>query len=231
MTRTGGTLVAGLAAAGTALSLALSLMAPAAADEAAGAPVTVDDQVTVNGTSTEVVDVLANDSDPNDDVLALCRFTVPDDAAVFVERVDDMLYISPYSNESGTYEITYYACDFDYLTPGTLTIEVVKTPLVRAKKLARPGRVHFKNPGPKRVVVLYGNRKEPRPDGRVRIAPGAAEKVTVMRKRIYWVAFVPRTGAYAGEGVVTHIKVPRGRSARPTAPPLGATAQQMWASR
>ena len=227
MARPARALVAVLAAAG----ITLSLMAPAVADEVSDAPVTVDDQVTIGGTTTEVVDVLDNDSDPNGDDLALCRFTVADDVPVFVDLVDDMLYISPYANTSGTYEVTYYACDFDYLTPGTLTVEVVKVPLVRAKKLARPGRVRFKNPGPKPVVVLYGDRNEQRPDGRVRVAPGQAEKVTVMRKRIDWVAFVRRTGAYAGKGVLTHVKLPRSTRDQARSRPLGASARQAWATR
>lgn len=203
------TVVTGFGTAFLTLALALSLPAPAVADGTTDAPVTVDDQVRVVGTATEVVAVLDNDSDPDGDDLALCRFTVPDDVPVFVDRVDDVLYISPHANVSGTYEITYYACDFDHLTPGTLTVEVIEMPHVRARKLARPGRVRFENPGPRPVVVLYGDRREERPDGRVRLKAGATAKVSVTRKRLYYVAFVLRTGAFAGEGVVKHIKRPR----------------------
>lgn len=49
----------------------------------------------------------------------------------------------------GTYEITYYACDRQYLTPATVTVTVTKSQKLTARKLTgRPGVVRSTNPGP-----------------------------------------------------------------------------------
>lgn len=213
-----------------ALSLALLIPTPAIARDLDGAPVTTDDTIEIDGFSTNLADVLANDTDPDADKLAICRVTVPKKVPIYVDNVDDVLYVSSFENVTASYDVTYYACDFEHLTAGTLTVNVTKVPEVRAKKLKRPGRLKFTNPGTKKVVVLYGSRRELNPDGRVRIAGGDSAKVTVTRKKIYFVAFVRRTGSLAGEGTIKHIDLPKRSSARAVTDTFSAKARAAWAA-
>ncbi len=218
------------AAAFAAAALSLSLFAPTAAiaDEATDAPVTMDDTIEVEGGGFNGVDVLANDTDPNGDELAVCRLDVPDDLPIFAEIFDGQVFISSYENKTASFDITYYACDFDYLTPATLTINVTKIPEVKAKKLKKPGKVKFTNPGSKKVVVLYGDRREDQPDGQVGVAPMKSETVKVIRKKLFYIAFVRRTGSFAGQGFVKNIKLPKKGSDRPVSQSFGAKALKAW---
>ncbi len=215
-----------------AAALSLTLAAPTAANarDTDGMPVTVDDTLDLDGSSGGVAEVLANDTDPDGDELAICRVTVPEDIPLYVDAVEDVVYVQSLENTTATYEITYYACDFEHLTAGTLTINVSQVPEVRAKKLQRPGRLKFTNPGEKRVVVLYGNRNEDRPDGRVGIAPKSSAKVTVFRKRIYYIAFVRRTGSLVGEGFIKNIKLPKTSDGRTQVATYNAKALEAWAA-
>lgn len=216
-------------AAGLVASLCLAQ--PAVADEASDAPVTKNDRIHVDAGGGAPADVLANDSDPNGDELAICRVEVPEDAPLVVDTFDDQLFVSSYGSRSATYTITYYACDFDYLTPATLTVKVTRAPQIVAEKLARPGRVRFTNPGDRRVVVLYGSRRADEPDGMTRIAASSSGTVSVMRKRLFYIAFVARTGAPAGRGFVEGITVPNKIVTR-VAPTTFRTAERTaWAAR
>ena len=221
----------GSALVAAALSLTLAAPTAASARDTDGMPVTADDTLDLDGSSGGVADVLANDTDPDGDELAICRITVPKGIPIYADAVEDVLYIQALENVTASYEITYYACDFEHLTAGTLTVNVTRAPEISAKKLERPGRLKFTNPGPKRVVVLYGNRNKNRPDGRVGVAPKSSAKVTVARKRIYYIAFVRRTGALAGEGIIKNIKLPEKSSGRSEVSTYSAKALEVWAAR
>jgi hypothetical protein len=70
-----------------------------------------------------VVDVTANDSDPDGDQLEVCRVgPAPRAVGALVEGGD--LVVLPSRRAHGTYTLTYYACDNSYLTAGTLTVKV-----------------------------------------------------------------------------------------------------------
>jgi hypothetical protein len=201
-----------------ALVAALLGAVPAQADESTDAPVTADDRVNVPGTAYRLVDVLANDSDPGGDQLAVCRAQVPDGVPLHVDvlSVDEgnRLLVQPLVNRSGTYRLTYWACDFDYLTPATVTVTVKAVPQVTgAVVTARPGRVRFRNPGTRPAVVVYGAPRTGQADGEVRVAAGAATVVRTTRRALFFVAYVPRTGEPLGDGYVRPIPQPR-RSAR-----------------
>ena len=65
-------------------------------------------------------------------------FFVENDWSVFAKR-----RVKP-----GTYTFTYYACDFSYLTPGTITITVEALPNISVKKIAsNPGTPPGHQPG------------------------------------------------------------------------------------
>lgn len=196
--------------ASAALVVGVLAAAPSAtADEATDAPETVNDTLAIDGGGFGRVDVLKNDTDPNGDELAVCRVDVPDDVPLFVDNLDGLLYIGAARNRSATYEITYYACDFDYLTPATVTVTVTRIPPVEASKIAgHPGRVKFTNSGEKKIVVLYGSRREPRPDGRVALPAHTSAAISTKRTSLFYLGFVPSTGTFAGQGTVRNIAQP-----------------------
>lgn len=193
--------------ASAALLAGVLAAAPAHADEATDAPVTADDVANIDAGSYGYFSVLENDSDPNGDELAICRVEVPDDVPLFAEFQGDALAIGSASDKGGTYEITYYACDHDYLTPATITVHVTKVKPVKAAKVSgHPGRVKFTNPGDKKVVILYGSPREENPDGRVGVAAGESKTISTKRTNLFYVAYVARTGSIAGYGTVKGIK-------------------------
>jgi hypothetical protein len=209
------------------------------ADDSA-APVTGNDVVTVEARSTEfggvtLIDVLANDSAADGEVLEICRVEAPERGLSVAEAEPDggftietpqasyssavsggsadegareQLVVLSWANRAGTYQFTYWACDTKHLTPATVTVTVTRTPEITVRKVDRPGRLRFTNPGTSRVVVVYGGLEESRPDGRVRLAPGTRTTERVERRAIRWIAFAPRTGQPIGEGVVRGIRLP-----------------------
>ena len=220
-------------------TLGLGAFVPAMAD-VSPAPVAVEDSVTVEARSAEfggvtVIDVLANDSAADGEVLEICRVQAPErglsvaeaqpdggftietpneafSSAVSGASVDEHarehLVVRAWANRAGTYQLTYWACDTKHLTPATVTVTVTRTPEVTVRKVDRPGKLRFTNPRTSRAVVIYGGLDQDRPDGRVRLAPGTHTTQRVERRAIRWIAFAPRTGQPIGEGVVRGIRLP-----------------------
>jgi hypothetical protein len=227
-------------------TLGLGAFAPAMADDSA-APVTGDDVVTVEARSGEfggvtLIDVLANDSAADGEVLEICRVQAPERGLSVAEAAPDgsftidtpnasyssgvsggsvdegareQLVVLSWANRAGTYQLTYWACDTEHLTPATVTVTVTRTPELTVRKVDRPGRLRFTNPGTSRAVVFYGGLEQDRPDGRVRLAPGTHTTRRVERRAVRWIAFAARTGQLLGEGIVRGIRLPgsTGRSA------------------
>lgn len=197
------------------------------------APVTQDDRVTMYAGGEASVDLLANDSDPQGADLAVCRIGPESyrnlDVLTFSDgRSTNVSVITSPRMPSGTYELTYYACNYERLTPGTLTVTVKRPKAVQASRVVdRPGRVRFKNPNERRVVVLWGSRSEERPDGRISIPAHEARIVQVQRTQVFWIAFLPTVGAVAGSGIVRGIELPRTRLA-PTRTALAPRYQRLW---
>ncbi|MCY4725340.1 hypothetical protein NYO98_03540 [Nocardioides sp. STR2] len=227
------------ASAAVATTLGLAAAVPAMADDSP-APVTVDDVVTVEARSTDfggvsVIDVLANDSAAEGEVLEICRVQAPERGLSVAEAEPDgsftidipdasftsgvsggtleegareHLAVLSWANRPGTYRFTYWACDTEHLTPATVTVTVTRTPEVTVRKTDHPGRLRFTNPRTSPAVVFYGGLDEERPDGRVRLAPGTRTTQRVERRAIRWVALSPRTGEILGDGVVRGIRLP-----------------------
>ena len=81
---------------------------------------TTPDRVTMRAGEGSVVDVTANDSDPDGDQLEVCRVG-PFPRAVGALVQDGDLVVLPSRRAHGTYTLTYYVCDQSYLTAGHLT--------------------------------------------------------------------------------------------------------------
>ncbi|HJQ04959.1 MAG TPA: Ig-like domain-containing protein [Nocardioides sp.] len=217
-------------------AMAMVSMSMGAAQATTGAPpVTVDDAVTVTALRGAAPDVLANDSDPDGDPLAVCRLgTVP--SGLDAEIIDGKLELFPFT--PGTYSLTYYACDFDYLTPGTVTVTVKPAPKIAIRVLksdSRPGQLKVVNRGSFTFAFQWGSYKKVQPDGRVHVAAHSSRWVHVRRVSVTWVASNARRGAFR-IGFVRGIKLPRGVHALPPGAPAaggsftyGTTSSFRWA--
>lgn len=197
----------------------------------AAEPVVVGDAV--SGYAGAIVEVtpLANDSDPDGDDLAVCRVADSPYKKVTFFEVDDqvVLFLDP-RIKSGTYTFTYYACDFETLVAGTITLTVKKAPKIKAKALpGRPGMIKVTNPAGFRIVFLYGSFKNENPDGVVKIARNSAVTFRVRRTTIDWVAYAPRNG-FSAMGHVRGIKLPPGTTPPDVDRRLTPRAADLWRS-
>jgi hypothetical protein len=214
-----GGLVLALGLAGTLTS------APAQAAEGSP-PVAVDDTVTLRFGQSAELDVLDNDSDPDGDDLEVCRLgKLPRHLQVF-STGEGNLYIAPGVRDRGTFTFTYYACDFEFLSPATVTVIVPPTPEVRVQKAPdHPGFLRVKNTAPFAIRFLFGSRSEEKPDGVRRIEAKEAVFVRVHRPQIYWVA-VSRH-AFVAQGLVRNIRLDR-RAPAPTPTALTQRQLETW---
>lgn len=186
----------------------------AAEDATSQPPVTADDQVSLYAGQMKAVKVLANDSDPDGDDLAVCRVTTPDDIGdVFVEPVGDRILVDataagldPHTTVHD-FTFTYYACDFQALVPATVTVTFREVQPLTVTKTHRAGRLRVTNDNDDQARFLYGDFHNQRPDGRVRIPAHESAVVKVARHRIDWVG-VLHESIFAGTGHVRHIRLP-----------------------
>jgi hypothetical protein len=219
------------ALAALGLSLVAGLAAVPTAEAVTGSPpVTTPDSVTIYAGNVGVVKPVNNDTDPDNEQLALCRLGTEHYKGIEVAMFDYEvgMFVKP-RVKPGTYTFTYYACDYSYLTPGTITLTVKELPKITVRKIAnRPGRLRVTNPADFKIRFLYGSFKEDRPDGRVLIAKGASVVIPVHRTRIDWVA-VSRDGEiYLGSGHVTNIKLPPGDRRPARGVTLPARLAEAW---
>ena len=199
---------------GLVLVLGIAATLTAAPTQAADGspPVTVDDKVKLRFGQPAEVDVLANDSDPDGDELAVCRLgSIPRAREVFSSGTGAIFVAPTRRRAAGTYTFTYYACDFEFLTPATVTVTVTAPPEVKVQKMPeRPGVLRVRNTAKFPIVFMYGSFRQPGPDGTLPIAARTAKFVHVRRTRIDWIAAARRTGAMIDTGTIRNIKLPRG---------------------
>lgn len=193
------------------------------------APVTNDDRVRVLAGGSGEVAVLANDRDADRDELAICRVEERVEG-LSVLRTETLESFDPETLEPdlvpvlqvqaranlapGRYEITYYACDEELLTPGTLTVKVVPGPQVRVRPIeARPGYVRVRHdwPAPLRFVWVESGRETA---GRTVLRPGETRRLRVHNTRLLWFSYT-RSGSWFGNGQVRGIELPPGERPRP----------------
>lgn len=203
----------------------LALAPPAAATP----PVTQDDHKWMYPNQARVIDVLANDSDPDGDDLDVCRLApIPEDADYYVAVEDGSLLVFT-GEATDDIVLTYYACDYETLVPATLTISFREIQPITVEKAARPGRLRVTNDNDRTVAFLYGSFDEPRPDGRVKVPAHGTVVVVVERHRIDWIAIIARS-VLAGIGHVRGIELPGDRR-RTAAPRLTRAEARVWTAR
>lgn len=223
-------------ALGILAALGLSLVAGFAAVPAAQAatgspPVTTPDSGTMYPGNIVAVFPVNNDHDPDNDALTICRLGTEQyrglEAQFLGNEVD--VFSKP-SVKPGTYTYTYYACDFSYLTAGTITITVAESPHITVKKIAsQPGKLRITNPADFKIRFLYGSFREQKPDGNLVIAKDSSLVISVHRTRIDWVAYTRKVDVFLGTGKVLNIRLPPGDHA-PAAGRLGLSSRmaQVW---
>lgn len=225
--------------AGSLVVLAVSLLGvaavpgalPAAEAVTGSPPVTTPDAVTVYTGNVATLQPVNNDHDPDNDQLALCRVGDAEVPGLLVEsQGNDVAVLAKRRATPGTYTITYYACDFSYLTPGTITVTVAKLPSVKVTKVAgHPGRLRVKNPADFSIRLLYGGRDENRPDGSIGVPAHSSKVFTVHRTEIVWIAFSRDRELLLGIGRVHDIVLgPGGSHGRADRLPLSAKELQAW---
>lgn len=184
----------------------LATTSPALADEVdPQAPVVVDDAITIWPGGSAQVDVLANDSDPAGDDLALCRLpAAPGPGVRTPVTVMDMswlmgegqpLWVEAAPNARGTHTIEYYVCNHTRLTLAHLTVTIRPVAPVTVVKVAgKPGVLKVTNHNDGRIYFLATDRTGCKSDGQALVPAHATKLVRVQRHRINWTAFIGRGG-------------------------------------
>ena len=199
----------GVRAAAVALVLAASAGMTLASPAAADPPVVQDDHKWMYPNQGRSIDVLANDSDPDGDELAVCRVEEPPrDADYFVETDGDQIFVYSSEDTGEDIVIDYYVCDFETLVPATLTISFREIHPIKIAKLDRPGRLRVTNDNKRVVRFLYGSFSQDRPDGRTRVPAHDSVVIRVHRHKIDWIAILGRS-VFLGSGTVRGIELPR----------------------
>ena len=213
------------------LGLLLSLTAlPAAQAVTGSAPVTQPDSAgSVYPGNLTLIAPLANDTDPDGDELAICRLGTESYKGLQVDfQGVDLAVVAGPRVKPGTYTYTYYACDFSYLTPGTITVTVEKLPHVKVHKIdGRPGHLRVTNPAPFKIRFLYGSFKADRPDGNLIVDKDSAVVISVHRTRIDWIATDRKGELFLGTGHVTGIKLGRSEPS-PAGQDLSSRLAHLW---
>jgi hypothetical protein len=229
MTRVHGGLSSALAA--LVLGLVVGLPATATAQAATGVPpVTTPDAASMYPGNLAVVFPIDNDLDADNDELTICRLGSEHYKGLEIDTVDEEIDVfSRPSVKPGIYTFTYYACDFSYLTPGTITITVTEPPHIEVTKIAgRPGRLRVTNPADFKIQFLYGSRRLGGPDGRLAIAKDASLVIAVHRTTIDWVAYDRKSEVFLAVGTVRNIRLPAGDQPAPGTAGVSPHLRQAW---
>lgn len=205
----------------TTALLATALLAPTAlaAEVDPEAPVVVDDAVTLWPGEGKVVDVLANDSDPNGDDLAICRLPVFDvfshklpslwveDASRYGGSVGELM-VASLRYKPGTFEVDYYTCNHTRLTPAKLNVTVRPTEPVDVTTTNRPGQIKVTNHNVAAVRMEIETPRGCDVDQLGRVAAGASRTFRVHARTVAWFASIGQ-GGVADHGRLSGIELTR----------------------
>jgi hypothetical protein len=177
------------------------------------APVTEPDSVEIYAGNLTGIRPARNDSDPEGDRLRVCALGPEWYAGLRIEVYDDQLdyYVTARRNaQPGSYTYTYYACDGTSMTPGTVTVRVLKTPRITVRKLSnRPGHLRVTNGAKFRIRFLYGDYTKDDAEGDLRIAKRSSVVISTRYTRIDWFALTADGGYTLRTGHVERIRPPR----------------------
>ena len=200
------------------------------AAQAATPPVTTPDATSVYQGNAATLQPVNNDHDADNDLLTICRLGTEHYKGLSADFYSNewSVFAKP-RVKPGTYTFTYYACDYNTLVPGTITVTVEELPKVKVKKIAsRPGHLRVTNTAPFKIRFLYGSFKEERPDGSLLIARDSAVVISVNRSRIDWVATDRKGELFLGSGHVDGIKLRRSLAPPAGQVPFPSRLAQLW---
>lgn len=201
-------------------ALAVTVAAPAHAEP----PVVGDDTLTMYANTLVLPDLLANDTDADGDELKVCRIQeVFEPPVAFFDLLGLQIVLADVGTE-GTYEFTYYACDFETLVPGKLTVTVKPSPkaALAVKKTKKPGKVRVVNRSNFPLDFAWGSAANENSDGEVRVGKKKSRLVTVRRTAITWMAYNSDNGSER-TGFLRGIKLPKKGKKLPPSPRPRAT--------
>lgn len=160
--------------AAAALTTSLTALLPAAATAADSAPPTpTDDRVEVYPGGQSVVDLLANDTDPDGDELIVCRIgRLPRGIQLYTEDYDlpgddnidpsdpKITVAAERGTRKRTVRITYYVCDFEHVVPATLEVTIVPRPQIAVRRVdGKPGALRVTNPSSQAMQFIVASRE------------------------------------------------------------------------
>lgn len=195
---------------------ALSLAAPANA----APPVVVDDTLTMYENTIAFPQVLANDTDLDGDELKVCRMEEVLEGKVMFGDFLDMQVVIADMKSAGTYTFKYWACDFETLVPGTLTVIVKPSPkmvLSVTKVKNRPGKLKVVNKNNYAIKFAWGHAASMDADRVIRIGTKKTKVISVRRKAVTWMAYNDNNGAFK-VGYTKGIKLPKKQKPLPPSP-------------
>jgi Big-like domain-containing protein len=170
------------------VAAATVLMASPAHAATGSPPVTVPDQLSIHLDEQVVVDLAANDSDPDGDPVQVCRLgDLPPQLASSYLQDGMLVLVAEHVRSARSLTVTYYACDSSYLTDGTLTVRVDPAPAELTIQPLRgaPTRLRFTSTYSQRVFHCRWKRYgATEPLGRFTLRPGTSHVVRV-RARYY----------------------------------------------
>jgi hypothetical protein len=207
----------------TTALLATSLLAPTAlaAEVDPEAPVVVDDAVSLWPQEGTIVDVLANDTDPHGDDLAICRLPVVDVLngrmpKIWVEDATRLglgevgsLLVGALTRKPGDYVVDYYTCNHTRLTPAKLTVTVRATEPVDVRTTDRPGRIEVTNHNVAPIRFITDSPRNPCASTRLgKVPAGGTRTFRVHTRSVAWGAMIGN-GGIADHGRVRGIELTR----------------------
>lgn len=131
------------------------------------APVLRNDTARVIAGQSAVVDVLANDTDPENNRLYVVSVSVPSKGEACIDGNGDLEYFSSSSPSNYTQKLTYGVTDGDLYRTATVTIGVegvkpIRAQLTQKKKGNKRAKINFTNPNKRNLAVFAGNPKKDR---------------------------------------------------------------------
>lgn len=210
-------------AASTA-AIALTMPSTVALVPDPDAPVTAPDAVAVYPYGVAVVDVLANDVDPDDrdgSQLAICRLPDPDgdlsvaDGAGLFGEPGTLAVELGRARLAEPVVVEYHVCDHSRLTPSTLTVTMREVEPVTVRTVpGRPGRLKVVNANDSRIVFMSMAKRDFR---MVRVPARSSRVLRVHSHVVRWQAVIGsvHNSGIAGRGVVRDIELPENEPERP----------------
>lgn len=184
------TLVAGLglgvaAPAGAEGQPCAGMSAPQVTNPGNQAPTPHADTTTALAGGSRVVDVLANDTDPDGDPLYVVSVTQPARGEVCVDSDGAIEYFADTSASNYTDHLTYGVTDGDLYRTATLTVNVtgvkpLRASLVHRKHGKHKAQVSFTNPNNRTMTVIAGSPKKKNPQ--LTRTLGVGQKITFKTK-------------------------------------------------